>query len=511
MREAHSINVFYDSQTREKDALLGSPNRFTASLKRLIPYSCGFAFYWAWLMLSFYVTSPFPDNVVNAPTLTNLSWFLSAAGNAIALAYFIVRSKRVSSLANPHPRSIAFGLLVALGSLFGAIGFLMSDESLIWLAASVIGFFIAGGSSAFLAIAWGIKVIQLSRSEICVVNSCTLILAGCIHLLLSSINSITMLIVVLVLPILSGIILAKYSHVDKSKQDAFPEKNPSFSTKRSFGIAIPLGTCALYAFCGELLRNASASSIGVTEMGLYYDMGLIIGSLSILANERYSGFRQMAHNDESEGFKALRPMFTAMALAFMITVIFSMPYYFAYLCFAVGFAGLRIYAWTYCSFIVKKFDFNPIRTLSVMVAAFSMGPLVASPLIQLIALDGDLWNKITLSMICIMFFVVMHIMDGTQYETVWGLIETGTDEQSSSMENFSLISEVFGLTARETEVARLLAQGRSLPYIESCLHISSSTAQTHQRHIYSKMNVHNRQDFLDVVHKTISIESSDLS
>ena len=56
-----------------------------------------------------------------------------------------------------------------------------------------------------------------------------------------------------------------------------------------------------------------------------------------------------------------------------------------------------------------------------------------------------------------------------------------------------------GLSPRETEVAGLLAKGRSLPFVQSELYISAGTAQTHARHIYRKMNVHSRQEFLDVV------------
>lgn len=56
-----------------------------------------------------------------------------------------------------------------------------------------------------------------------------------------------------------------------------------------------------------------------------------------------------------------------------------------------------------------------------------------------------------------------------------------------------------GLTPRETEVALLLFEGRSLPFIEGELNISHGTANTHLRHIYGKLNVHNRQEFLSVL------------
>lgn len=56
-----------------------------------------------------------------------------------------------------------------------------------------------------------------------------------------------------------------------------------------------------------------------------------------------------------------------------------------------------------------------------------------------------------------------------------------------------------GLSRREAEVFALLAQGRSLPYIEEQLMISDSTARTHARSIYRKLDVHSRQALLNVV------------
>jgi predicted ATPase/DNA-binding CsgD family transcriptional regulator len=51
-----------------------------------------------------------------------------------------------------------------------------------------------------------------------------------------------------------------------------------------------------------------------------------------------------------------------------------------------------------------------------------------------------------------------------------------------------------GLTAREHEVLRLLATGRSNPEIAEALFISSRTAQTHVQNIYTKLHVNSRAE-----------------
>lgn len=55
------------------------------------------------------------------------------------------------------------------------------------------------------------------------------------------------------------------------------------------------------------------------------------------------------------------------------------------------------------------------------------------------------------------------------------------------------------LTPRETEVFGLLAHGRSIPYVRDALFISRDTAATHAKHIYAKLDVHSRQELIDLV------------
>lgn len=56
-----------------------------------------------------------------------------------------------------------------------------------------------------------------------------------------------------------------------------------------------------------------------------------------------------------------------------------------------------------------------------------------------------------------------------------------------------------GLSEREGEVLGLLTRGRSLPYIEEALSISNSTARTHARNIYRKLDIHFRQALINLV------------
>ena len=70
---------------------------------------------------------------------------------------------------------------------------------------------------------------------------------------------------------------------------------------------------------------------------------------------------------------------------------------------------------------------------------------------------------------------------------------------ASIAERCAEISAAYGLTARESDVFLLLAQGRTRAYIQRELVLSDSTVKTHVSHIYTKLGVRNRQGMMDLV------------
>jgi DNA-binding CsgD family transcriptional regulator len=57
----------------------------------------------------------------------------------------------------------------------------------------------------------------------------------------------------------------------------------------------------------------------------------------------------------------------------------------------------------------------------------------------------------------------------------------------------------YGLSDREREIATLMARGRDVPYIATSLVISPNTVRSHSKNIFRKLDVHAKQEFLDLV------------
>ena len=55
-----------------------------------------------------------------------------------------------------------------------------------------------------------------------------------------------------------------------------------------------------------------------------------------------------------------------------------------------------------------------------------------------------------------------------------------------------------GLSARQTEVLDLLAHGYDVPSIAKKLFISENTTRGHAKSIYKKLDIHSRQELVDL-------------
>ena len=62
-----------------------------------------------------------------------------------------------------------------------------------------------------------------------------------------------------------------------------------------------------------------------------------------------------------------------------------------------------------------------------------------------------------------------------------------------------VLQERYGLSMREAEVMELIARGNSMAAIADRLVISENTVRTHAKHIYTKLDIHRRQELLDML------------
>ena len=61
------------------------------------------------------------------------------------------------------------------------------------------------------------------------------------------------------------------------------------------------------------------------------------------------------------------------------------------------------------------------------------------------------------------------------------------------------VSQDYGLSSREAEVMELIARGYTGPAIAEMLFISENTMRTHNKRIYAKLEIHKKQELLELI------------
>lgn len=183
-----------------------------------------------------------------------------------------------------------------------------------------------------------------------------------------------------------------------------------------------------------------------------------------------------------------------------------------------GYTAFDLLVWVAFSQIAYSQSRDPLNTIAVVrliaVLCCAIGGIIGIILVG----SGDQINRfISAETTVVGYLVVIATVLVLSSEDIWmlfGRAQTPAaapngDERAGLDEQLNTWVEKYDLTAREKEIARLLAYGRTQPWIAGHLMISENTVGTHVRHIYQKVDVHNRQEFIDLVFSPSSPESRD--
>lgn len=111
--------------------------------------------------------------------------------------------------------------------------------------------------------------------------------------------------------------------------------------------------------------------------------------------------------------------------------------------------------------------------------------------------------SVTLTLNIVFFIVgcVFLFITGRTAKTVLSL-EGGVAPSAPAhavAERCRTVAARYGLTERETEVLELLCRGRGKAYIAEALSVSENTVRHHCKNIYSKLQVHSREELMDLI------------
>lgn len=455
----------------------------------------GMSFYWAWMSVVFF--SPVLSSLSGIESIDNMSfWFAFSVSACLVCCFAMVFCERVKTL-------MGRPVVLALAALFGTMGTLLipfglllaSMHNLYAMVFCVGGAIIAGVSSALISLMWG-EVYGALPDRTCLMYTLrSYLLLALFHFIIVSLPHELGVLVIIVLPSASCLfLLAEKSQSLQADQPACVEnglrRSPCY-----MALLQPLAAIFLFGCSGELLHGLSLfpeTPNSTMVMGNLYTLGGAVGvGLFALALHWFKSARAVD--------RCIAMLPTLMALGLVVPTLLSSPYAVVYAVFGATFWCFRVAIWCLCGRMVKQ-GMHPLFAYGMQCVGFYVAIMAGIPLSGFVfqMIGGGLtdWKTVVLVVVAVVFLVAIIVFPERKVAALWGLatVAPGTrDEQDAPKRAL----KKYRLSNREIEVALLLAEGRTLPYIQDALCISQGTANTHLRHIYEKMGVHNRQEFID--------------
>lgn len=476
----------------------------------------GIGFLWAWVYGSFETFAVFPERTgigINADS----SWLASAIVVTLTLFVLGFVLGRRQTMAPPW-LTVAAGVATAAGTLLSGLA---SVEGI--LAPVVVSGALTGFGTGALYVLWGqaLARLDIESSEVAI-PAASLIMLGCALVLPYLPNTVGIL-ATASLPLASGLmLLATYRDIPSVENASIATaglRRPALFTLTRIATLLFLSYFVI-GCSGALQANVDAPFIvwGIdiaTVIGSICGIVLVVGIVLFAARPSFDGLFRLIAPLLAIAL-ALLPWADLWAVALSTTLV------------AIADTTLTIAA---VLFVVTAAKGNGAK------AALGIG--VAEGSLQLGVLAGNLAGRalnetasveplglFTIALGLLVVFSLSWLGYPTNRSSAFetsaarsailrdkGAVSAvrinepdGTGEPSSVTSSVDTtidgicqrLTEEHGLSGREAEILGYLARGRSQPYIREELVLSKNTVATHVKHIYQKLDVHSRQELLDL-------------
>lgn len=119
--------------------------------------------------------------------------------------------------------------------------------------------------------------------------------------------------------------------------------------------------------------------------------------------------------------------------------------------------------------------------------------------------SGSFGIALTTLLMFALAMVGTFFLEVRDQDTKWIFAELSGERVSAPQDHRSIdercdaIGAERGLTPRELEVMKMLCKGRTKSYIAETLYLTENTVRSHTKHIYTKLDVHSKQELMDLV------------
>lgn len=453
----------------------------------------GIGFVWAWLYGAYYTPVILP-NTEGLAINSDASWFASAVAVVTVFFLFGFWLRRTF-----RPRS----WWVALAAATLAVGTVLTALGVWWgTAVSAIGGLATGVGYGLLSIFWAqaLVAVDIDDLEVAIPLS-ALVVIPCV-VTFPFLEGPVGVLAAASLPLVSGLLLLLCLR-DCADASANDDGAPRGSAAAAVAIrradrddAAPLAWRYLIRvsalLCLVYVAVGWESALSVVDDAVHAALSLDLSTLLANAASLILAILFVFFSKRVSFAGLLRWIMPLAVVSLVLFVQVGNGSFYAALLASVCDVLAQILAFLFVVSLAKEGRVSAALGIGVVNGSLQLGVLLGN-LLGVMAAGSSLTAT---ALTCVLALAIIAIPQRDPSELSG---DSGGGAVCQAASCCEVLRERYGLSEREAEIVELLAEGRTRPYIREKLFISNNTVATHIKHIYRKLDVHSKEELIDLV------------
>lgn len=451
----------------------------------------GFAAILAWQFITFFSTS------IHYSTRNDITHFNSVMGFASLgiIGVLLVAALASNGFARCMRRRVvqwvAPVLVSASSILLAAIEHVDAFEQPWCSLASTV----AGVGVGIMILGWSKVFVRMNILQVMAKTATSFLFSAAIFAIAVALPLAISITVTVLLPIISGFVLYQRLNIWCDEEGLTQSTTPLRAGAFSVNAVLSLG---VLAWSGAFAQALLFDPLFLIDNGSYpwfFVIGTIVAVVVICA--------PMLSSDSLDFAGAYRSSVFSMGLIFLLVPIVSTGTALA------DVLGLSIYcivlllAWVVLARTTSLYQLPVLFTFGIGWSSLMAGSLAGTFLGGLVRTFADVTPRLlsvcTLVCVVLLFFAYLFLFtEKSMARLLGGPISQGKRPFHKRGHQIALD---YNLTKREEEIMMLIAKGRTNARICEELGVTPGTVNTHLSNLYKKLDVHDRQEVIDLVEK----------
>lgn len=456
------------------------------SLARIAGFACNRA----WAHICFFSITLFhmPDAMGGSINTNVYLWSVGALALTLTVAALLherterMLSGNVGMVIGPLVMSAGSALIPAAGLpevAQGAQGGLMAVAALF-----------TGAGSAMLLMSWSIAFSKLKLNRL-VVESCSAYFFGILlYTLISLTPPVAQYAFAIALPLMSAWLCR---NADAAAVSTLYQK-PHFESQNRDFLKVAAGI-VLFGFVAGITRDIQPVTQNQPSDGFALTM-LIAMSLIIIAFVVITGKRQALDIN-----MLFRPALIVMIAGILLIPLFGQSSLVPAALVKTGYTCFELIVWIILGYLCQRMKLSPVLTFgfgrSLIAASGFVGSIAAYALAPVVLQNPMRTVAFSTVLVLALLILCNSILTTENFSKLWKGREDA--KRASFKDRCETLFDQYELSPRQREIAYLIACGRDANYISEKLFISKGTINAHRLRIYKKLDIHSRQDLLDMI------------